>query len=125
MRFRTRLLRKRFRSRPVRGNSIRGAESANAAGKDYGKYFRCSNCGFVCDKDRDSLGGPNDKANVTPAAYTLTDQYGDTAYQCQGAAGSTQTICEANGGTWASTRYEASGSGGCPFCHTLNYNGNV
>lgn len=102
---------------PLKGNSIRGD------GKDHGKYYRCWHCGFICDVDRDELGGPDSRHGVTATEYTQVDQYGNTAYHCVGAHGDTQTVCEANGGTWSSTRYEPVVGSGCPFCGTKNWRG--
>lgn len=103
------------RPRPIRGNPIRGG------GKDSGRYFRCGYCGFICDTvDRDELGGPEDESSITPTAYTQVDQYEVTTYHCQGAAGKTQTICEAAGGTWSSTRYQPVVNAYCPFCGSPN-----
>ena len=92
-------------------------------GDDEGKYFRCWNCGFPCDVDRDELGGPDSRNNVTATAYTQVDQYGNTAYHCIGAHGDNQTVCEARGGTWSSTRYKPVVGSGCNFCGTKNWRG--
>jgi len=108
---------KQSRTIPIHGHADYGE------GKDADRYFHCWNCGFICDVDRDALGGPADRANITTEAYTQKDQYGETAYHCQGAAGATQTICEAAGGTWSSTRYIPVVSSGCPMCGTLNWRG--
>ena len=113
----SRTLPKQSRTLPLYGNPTRGD------GEDSGKYYRCWNCGFICDVDRDSLGGPDDKANVTPEAYTQKDQYANTIGHCEGAHGATQAKCEASGGTWSTTRYIAGGSGGCPMCFSPNYRG--
>jgi len=99
---------------PMKGNSIRGG------GEAAGRYFRCGYCGFVLDRDRDELGGPEDESSITPTAYTQLDQYGNTSYHCQGAAGATQTICEAAGGTWSSTRYQPVVNAYCPLCGSPN-----
>ena len=99
---------------PMKGNAIRGG------GEDSGRYFRCGNCGFICSADRDELGAPEDKASITATAYTQVDQYGDEVYHCQGAAGKTQTICEAAGGTWSSTRYQPVVNAFCPLCGSPN-----
>ena len=99
---------------PMKGNSIRGG------GEDSGKYFRCGICGFILNKDRGELGGPEDQASIIPTAYTQVDQYEDTVYHCQGAAGKTQAICEAAGGTWSSTRYQPVVSAYCPLCGSPN-----
>jgi len=58
-----RRLPKRSRTRPVYGK-----------GDDKGRYFRCWNCGFICDKERDELGDADSDAgdnhtdyhNITP-----------------------------------------------------------
>lgn len=117
MRNRSKGVRKDSRTIPLPGNAERGD------GEDHGKWYRCWNCGFVCNVDRDALGGPDDTDGVTPEAYTTLDQYGDTAYHCEGAAGKTQTICEAAGGTWSSTRYIPRIDSGCPMCGCLNWRG--
>ena len=53
----------RIRTLPVRGK-----------GDDAGRFYRCSNCGFVCDLDRDRLEGENAKAgNDTQIVITASD----------------------------------------------------
>lgn len=114
---RQRKIPKRSRTIPLRGNSIRGN------GEDHNKWYRCWFCGFRCDTDRDSLGGPDSQAHIVPVEYTQLDEYGSTAYHCQVMAGKDETTCEAAGGTWASTRYQPETSGGCPLCGSPNYRG--
>lgn len=99
---------------PRKGNPIRGG------GEDAGRYFRCGYCGFICSVDRDELGGPEDESSITPTAYTQLDQYGNTKYHCQGAAGKTEAICVAAGGTWSSTRYQPVVNMYCPLCGSPN-----
>lgn len=108
---------KRSRTIPLKGNSIRGD------GEDYGKYFKCWNCGWICNVDRDALGGAESEANITPTGYTQLDQYGNEVYHCFGAAGSTQSICEDAGGIWTSTRYKPVVNSGCPACGSPNWRG--
>lgn len=113
---RSRRLRKEAKTKPVFGSHERGG------GDDKGKYYKCWNCGFICDKDRDALGGADSRDGVEPEAYTqLQDDVSTTAYHCQGAAGADQATCEAAGGTWSSTRYKPNVSSGCPFCGSLNW----
>ena len=112
-----RKLPKESKTLPIYGHPDRGD------GEDEGKYFRCWHCRFVCNVDRDELGGPDSRNGVTATEYTQVDQYGNTAYHCVGAHGDTQTVCEARGGTWSSTRYEPVVNSGCPFCGTLNWRG--
>ncbi len=33
-------------------------------GEDDGKYYRCWNCGFICNADRDELGGEESRSGV-------------------------------------------------------------
>lgn len=108
---------KESRTLPIYGHPDHGE------GEDAGKFYRCWHCGFVCDVDRDALGGPDSRNGVTATAYAQVDQYGDTAYHCVGAHGDDQTTCEARGGTWSSTRYKPVVNSGCPFCGTLNWRG--
>lgn len=114
------------RSRKPRKDSKTNAlwgSTERGDGQDNGKYFRCWNCDFICDKDRDELGDSQSVSKVTPTTYTLKDQYGDTAYRCIGAHGDDQTTCEARGGTWSSVGYYPVVDAGCPFCGTLNWRG--
>ena len=47
-------IRKEARTIPLYGNPDRGN------GLDDGRYYRCWNCGFICNIDRDKLGGHGD-----------------------------------------------------------------
>ena len=114
---RSRKVRKDSKTIPVPGHQDYGD------GEDADKWYECWHCGFKCNVERDELGGKDDDSKVTPTAFTDVDQYGDTAYHCYGAAGATQTICEAAGGTWTSTLYKPVVNVGCPFCGTLNWMG--
>ena len=73
-------LRKEKRTIPIRG-----------IWEDKGKYFRCWNCGFVCDSQRDSLG---DHGGVTTGTYVDVDGV---------------------------TKYYPIVQSGCPFCGCTNY----
>ena len=99
---------------PRKGNAVRGG------GEDAGRYFRCGYCGFICSVDRDELGGPEDQASITPTAYTLLDQYGNTTGYCSGKAAATQAACTAAGGTWVTTRYQPVVNAFCPLCGSPN-----
>ena len=108
---------KRSRTIPLKGNPVRGD------GEDSGKYYKCWNCGWICNLDRDALGDSESEANITPTVYTQLDQYGSEVYHCFGSAGSTQAICEAAGGEWTSTRYKPVVNSGCPMCGSPNWRG--
>jgi hypothetical protein len=51
---------KRSRSRPIKWR-----------GEASGRFYRCWNCGFVCDKDRDSLGGADSAGGDNHQDYAL------------------------------------------------------
>ena len=61
------------------------------SGEDADRYFRCWNCGFVCDSQRDSLG---ERGGVTTGTYTDVD---------------------------AVVKYYPIVTGGCPNCGCTNY----
>ena len=123
IRHRPKKLRKESKRIPIHGSSERGD------GRDSGRYFECWHCGFICDAERDFLGGPEDSARVTPVSYNQVGEDTTTAaYHCQGALASTsptvdQTACEAAGGTWSRVRYKPEVESGCPFCGTPNWRG--
>ena len=86
-------------------------------GEDASKWYRCPNCGFSYDLGERGVGVQDKDKHLEPGTYTQTDQYGSMAYHCEGAAGATQTICEAAGGTWTSRGYKpADRMVGCPLC---------
>jgi len=118
VRHRSKKLRKESRTYPIYGSDERGD------GLDSQRYWRCWNCGFVCDVERDFLGGDEERSQVEPIAYNqTTDDLSTAAYHCEGAAGATQVICEAAGGTWSRVRYKPEVNSGCPFCGTPNWRG--
>lgn len=62
---------------------------------DGGKYYRCWNCGFICNIERDQLAQGNyDHGGVVTAAFTDTD---------------------------LTTSYKPVVTGGCAFCGCRNY----
>jgi len=87
-------------------------------GTDSGKYYRCWNCGFICNVERDSLG---DRPSTTG--------YGGIVYVPYGAPADIAAVNVHNNGeiiniiTTGSRGYgylpvvEA----GCPLCGTLNW----
>lgn len=102
-----RKLRKDSRTLPVKGY-----------GDDEGKYFRCWNCGFVCDNDRDAL---SDRSTITYEQFGantysghITIRSGHVLIQLD-QAGDAQPVKLAY-----SPKAE---SGGCPLCHTKNWKG--
>ena len=64
--------------------------------EDSSKWFKCWNCGFPCNVDRDTLdqGEYGQAGNTTPTSYTDVD---------------------------AVTKYKPNITKGCPFCGCTNY----
>ena len=97
-------------------------------GQDYGRYYRCWNCGFIIDSERTTTGEGSGVAILeasTPApgaspvygaasAIAVLDG-GITHYQValpQQADGTAQPIRHT---------FSATASAGCPFCGTKNW----
>lgn len=107
-------LRREARTKPVKGHFDYGD------GKDAGKYYRCWNCGFVCDIDRDQLGGRDEPSRVSSKAYDLVGEDSETLVKDTNNSSDYSIF----GGTaYRRTRYEPEVSSGCPMCGTLNWRG--
>lgn len=117
-RTKTRKIRKEARTRPIPGHYDYGD------GRDAGRYYRCWNCGFPCDVERDELGGPDDRSKISSQIYSQVDQYGATSDLAN------HTIYDSDyagpdGTTYPSwdKRYKPKVGSGCPMCGTLNWMG--
>jgi len=93
--------------------------------EDSGKYFRCWHCGAICDKDRELLGGPNDKHGVyhdveENAGYIDT---ADPATLLLGLSGNMALMEVDSDGTNRPiyVTYEVNAGSGCWFCGSRNY----
>ena len=132
-RYRNRKTRKEFRNRPIPGHRDYGD------GLDEGKYFHCSNCGFVCDIDRDALGGPESRSGATyaqaekvysedaPPFYSGIDGQNKTTplvplLKLRSAQIVMKALADGTEATIRRTWYNDGGTG-CPFCHSLNWDG--
>jgi len=123
-----------FRSRPVPGHRDYGD------GEDDGKYFRCANCGFICNIDRDELGGSASKSNIVPTNYirkysTDNNENGQPGAIIHGDINGVALLSIASlrtghvimendcTGSPKTIRLEfyPEVSTGCPFCGSLNY----
>lgn len=104
-------------------------------GDDDGRYFRCWNCGFVCDSQRDELGdsesrGGDDHTNYyryaqPDSSVSPTDK---TKKLClAGPIGHYHTIMELgyDGSTPKTITHpiKSDVSRGCPFCGSTNWRG--
>ena len=101
------------RTIPVRAND--GA--SGRATTDQGNYFRCWNCGFICDIRRDEL-SKDGRHRATHAIYTDTltplYAYGDSVKLSTGVGHDIVLVKE---NTSVYHVYTVSGSG-CPLCHS-------
>lgn len=92
-------------------------------GDDEGKYFRCWNCGQICNKDRDTLGpgtGLTILDNVEPV-YNVSGQ-GVNAVTLVLRDNHRMHKLTLDGSYEPVVHYNYSQvSGGCPFCGSKNY----
>lgn len=131
---RKKVLRKEFRENPIPGHHDYGD------GIDHGKYFRCANCGMVCDIDRDEIG---ELSNVSADNYT--QEYSTDGNDAGGPPGAkihgeqnnvaliriatlrTGHVIMENGsdGEPKTIRlsFKPNVSSGCPFCGSVNWLG--
>jgi len=89
-------------------------------GDDAGKYFRCWNCGFICNIDRDALGDGDGRAYTefgitTEPLYPVDDDGGPPYAAVLKGINEYHTVGLHDG-------YQVGGTG-CPLCHTLNWRG--
>lgn len=121
-------LRKESRTRPLKGK-----------GADENVYYRCWNCGFICDVTRDKLGGPDDVAgdnHTTGYEAAGVRPYGKDSHlyvgveqQCclGGSIGHYHTVMKLGpDGTTPVTvvhNLKSDVSFGCPSCGTTNWRG--
>jgi len=68
-------IRKESRTIPLYGDADRGN------GLDDGRYFRCWNCGFICNIDRDALGGSESRDGISYEDFPIPVYGADTAVQ--------------------------------------------
>ncbi len=120
--YKNRKLPKQSRTIPVKGY----AEAK-------GRFYRCWNCGFVCDIKRDDLGDSQSMDGVTYENYSVPSQ------GSQDSSSSLNSLAILDGGIehfQVALKEQADGtaqpiyhrfvaviSHGCPFCGTLNWKG--
>lgn len=122
---RSRKLPKESRRIPLKGDKYRGN------GEDHGRYYRCWNCGFVCDSDRDALGDGNSGNGVTHIDYVINAQGGSgdpltSLATLDGDVNHYHVALEiGSDGEPKVIRhdYQTVINSGCPFCGSLNWRG--
>jgi hypothetical protein len=121
---RSRSLPRESRTIPLKADNYRGN------GEDFGKYYRCWNCGHICNEDKDSLGNgansvthedfvePATGANNGDPLTSIATLDGDVMnYQVAlelGSDGSPKGIAHT---------FQTVINGGCPFCGCKNWRG--
>lgn len=114
--------RSRNRTIPLKSGD---ADALNRTLIDAGKYYRCWNCGFICDIDRDQLAvvnGPNGADIVDYQVPSYPGMNTFTVFDDE----FTVLKTESDGETVVDIRYDfeiGSGSIGCPNCRKLNWDG--
>ena len=120
LRHRSRPLRKRSRTIPLRGY-----------GEDQGKWFQCWNCGFPCKEGREELGDSQARPGTVLTVEPLT------AIRPTPGERESAVLVMRDGNTTAMVLMESDAAGegkppvftfgvsgnGCPFCHTKNWRG--
>lgn len=95
-------------------------------GEDAGKYFHCWNCNFVCNKDRDALGGANTEAGDDHIEYiNFADATENRGIALDGLK-HFHVIMELDGaGEYRVPLHniKPKTSGGCPLCGSKNWRG--
>ena len=119
-RARHRNLKKRSRTLPIFGRR-----------DDADKYFRCWNCSFVCDKDRDELGDSSTKGgdgHLDALTPVVNDIGGNTSNQAMlgGPVGHYHVAARVGpdaSPTLVSHNFKSDVSRGCPKCGSTNWRG--
>jgi hypothetical protein len=108
-------------SRTIRlpGNKDRGSRSAGGTGEDFRKYYRCWHCGFVCNEDRDSLGGISSGDGITFVEFAGSVGSG---YLSLGALNN-KFIVISNRTPDVKRNFKPVVDSGCPLCGSLNWRG--
>ncbi len=121
-RYRKSRIPKDSRTIPIYGDPIRGD------GNDDGKYYKCWNCGFVCNVDRDALGDGQSRDGVAIKEF-IEIAYGGlpSSFAVLGSSiGHFHVALEKGADGTAKTiehNLMAKDGSGCPLCQTLNWKG--
>lgn len=106
---------------PIYGSSVKGD------GTDADRFYKCWNCGFICDTQQDALGDANSRSGVAIFDNIESpDRYGSGNLASLATLGGSISVME-NGidsQPKAIRHSQISKSGtGCPLCHTRNWRG--
>lgn len=120
---RNRRLSKESRTIPLKGDRYKGN------GEDYGKYYRCWNCGHICDSDRDALGSGLGVAQEDYTENATGSNNGDplTSIAIMGGESVNHYVALELGsdGNPKEIRHDFQTviNSGCPFCGCRNWRG--
>lgn len=121
MRFRGNIGRSRIakdsRRIPIYGDPIAGD------GEDAGKWFRCWNCGFVCNAERDALGDSQSRHGGAYADYAQSPDGVQREAMLGGIASIHMATKMGSTAIRNAIMVSSSASTGCPMCHSLNWRG--
>lgn len=147
MRHRNRRVRGDSRTRPVRYEDNYTESNGVDDRGDTGKYFRCWNCGFICNAERDELGDEDTKAAISFQIFDQeyssdnnntsdgsTRQIGDIIHGHNDGIPLLQMLVIRTGhvihqadaagdAVTIKSNWEPVITGGCPFCGTRNWRG--
>lgn len=112
-----RKLPKQSRSLPIYGK-----------GDDAGRYFKCWNCGFVCDSKRDALGDSNSAAGDNHSDYAVQTGSDYRAGIGPRPVGTLDVMLHYHVALKTNSNavhhhHKTNISAGCPFCGSLNWRG--
>ena len=132
-------IKKQSRTIPLRGHKD------FAGGRDDGRYWKCWNCGFICDVERDELGDSESVAGISHTIYEAQyggaqkndGDYNETDAKQHGTNSGIPLLTMASirsqhvlmendsSGTPATIRsnWTPQVNSGCPFCGTKNWRG--
>ena len=142
VRNKSRRIPRRSKTIALKGSSIHGD------GEDDGKFFRCWNCGFICDVERDGLGDGESVSNISydtfetiystdddstgrpgtgrPVGGSVDGHNDGIALLQMATKRSGHVVLKVGADSEASTvreNYYQTGGHGCPLCHTQNWRG--
>lgn len=110
VRYHTKKVKKDSRTIPLHGD-----------GEDTGKWYRCWNCGFICNEDRDDLGGSEDR-DGNSYKVVVSDPY-RVGVNTAVLRSITNTFVVVNTAIQYKNMYYPVSNSGCPFCGCRNWRG--
>jgi len=124
---------RRHPGRTILRHDARTCPLSPARWEDEGRYFRCWNCGMICDVQRDALGGSEDRGGTnsefvkdTYPDYSGWQDYFDVKKPTliRGSSHSVMCRLDASGDVVAPRlSYSPTVESGCSFCGSRNWRG--